>query len=111
MKHEMKLNTEPFMNFKFGTKRIEMRLNDEKRQLVKIGDTIEFTNRDTGEKLEARVVKLYHFTSFEELYDYFDKKILGYKEDEYADPNDMNQYYPEEEIKKYGVLGIEVTLI
>ena len=31
MKHEMKLNNEPFERIKNGTKTIEMRLNDEKR--------------------------------------------------------------------------------
>ncbi|MBB1548964.1 MAG: DUF3850 domain-containing protein [Clostridiales bacterium] len=31
MKHEMKLNNEPFERIKNGTKTIELRLNDEKR--------------------------------------------------------------------------------
>lgn len=111
MKHEMKLNNGPFMNFKLGTKTIEMRLNDEKRRLVKVGDIIEFTNRDNGEKFEAKVIEIYPFSSFDELYNYFDKKVLGYNDDEYADPNDMSQYYSKEDIEKYGVLGIEVTLL
>lgn len=45
MKHEMKLNNEPFERIKNGTKTIELRLNDEKGQLLKIKDLIEFTNR------------------------------------------------------------------
>ena len=36
MKHEMKLNNSPFERIKNGTKTIELRLNDEKRQLLKI---------------------------------------------------------------------------
>ena len=36
MKHEMKLNNGPFERIKNGTKTIELRLNDEKRQLLKI---------------------------------------------------------------------------
>lgn len=51
MIHEMKLNNEPFTLIKAGTKVIEMRLNDEKRRKIKIGDKIEFTSRDSGEKL------------------------------------------------------------
>ena len=51
MKHEMKLNNEPFINIKNGTKTIELRLNDEKRRLLKVNDLIEFTNRETNEKL------------------------------------------------------------
>ena len=35
MKHEMKLNNGPFERIKNGTKTIELRLNDEKRQLLK----------------------------------------------------------------------------
>ena len=42
MKHEMKLNNGPFERIKNGTKTIELRLNDEKRQLLKIKDLIEF---------------------------------------------------------------------
>ena len=37
--HEMSLATEPFTNKK-GIKTIESRLNDEKRQLIKVGDII-----------------------------------------------------------------------
>ena len=50
MKHEMKLNNGPFERIKNGTKTIELRLNDEKRQLLKIKDLIEFTNRTNDEK-------------------------------------------------------------
>ena len=44
MKHEMKLNNKPFEKIKKGTKTIELRLNDEKRQLLKVNDYIEFNN-------------------------------------------------------------------
>ena len=50
MKHNMNLNNRPFKSIKEGTKTIELRLNDEKRSLLKVGDEIEFTNRDTNEK-------------------------------------------------------------
>ena len=46
----MKLNNGPFERIKNGTKTIELRLNDEKRQLLKIKDLIEFTNRTNDEK-------------------------------------------------------------
>lgn len=36
MKHEIKLNNGQFERIKNGTKPIELRLNDEKRQLLKI---------------------------------------------------------------------------
>ena len=43
MKYNMKLNNEPFNLIKNGTKTVELRLNDEKRKLLNIGDKIEFT--------------------------------------------------------------------
>lgn len=89
----------------------EMRLNDEKRSLIKEGDIIEFENRITKEKLKTKVIKLYKFDNFEELYKYFDKISLGYAEDEIADPKDMEQYYPQDKQEKYGVLGIEINVV
>lgn len=111
MKHEMKLNNGPFKNIKNGTKTIELRLNDEKRQLLKIKDLIEFTNRETLEQLLVEIENLYHYPSFEELYKHFDKVAMGYKEDEEADPKDMEEYYSKEEQEKYGVLGIEIEKV
>ena len=51
--HEMRLNNGPFELIKNGTKTIEIRLNDEKRSLIKEGDIIEFENRATKEKLKT----------------------------------------------------------
>lgn len=109
--HEMKLHNSPFNLIKSGTKTIELRLNDEKRSLIKIGDRIEFTNRITEEKIVVSVINIHKYDSFEELYKYFDKISMGYKEDEDADPKDMEQYYSKEEQEKYGVLGIEIKLL
>ena len=107
----MKFNNGPFKNIKNGTKTIELRLNDEKRQLLKIKDLIEFTNRETLEQLLVEIENLYHYPSFEELYKHFDKVAMGYKEDEEADPKDMEEYYSKEEQEKYGVLGIEIKKV
>ncbi len=111
MIHKMKLNNIPFLNIKNGTKTIELRLNDEKRQLLKIKDFIEFTNIDTAEKLLVEVENLYYYPSFEELFKHFNKIAIGYKEDEDANPKDMDEYYSKEEQEKYGVLGIEIKKV
>ena len=110
MKHIMRLNNGPFESIKSGTKTIELRLNDEKRSVIKENDIIEFENRTTGEKIEVKVLKLHRYNSFEELYKRFDKVSLGYKKDEDANPSDMEEYYSKEEQEQYGVLGIEITL-
>lgn len=111
MKHEMKLHNEPFEKIKARTKTIELRLNDEKRQLLKPKDIIEFTNRTTKEKILVEVIKLHNYESFEELYKHFDKISIGYNEDEIPNPKDMEKYYSKEEQEKYGVLGIEIKQI
>ena len=82
MKHEMRLNSEPYNCIKSGTKTIELRLNDDKRKKIKKDDIVEFTNRDTNEKKLVIVEDLFRYPSFEELYKHFDKVSLGYKENE-----------------------------
>ena len=111
MTYQMKLNPSPFELIKSGHKTVEMRLNDEKRGRIKIGDEIEFSNRENGEKMLTRVVNLTKFKNFCELYVHFDKCVLGYLENEDANPCHMSKYYPQEDIDKHGVLAIEITLI
>lgn len=108
MKYNMNLNNRPFKSIKEGTKTIELRLNDEKRSLLKVGDEIEFTNRDTNEKLSVDIINLHKYPSFKELYKHFDKVEMGYNKDDIAEPKDMEAYYSKEEQDKYGVLGIEI---
>lgn len=109
--HHMKLWNDSFESIKKGIKTIEMRLNDEKRSKIKIGDIIEFTNISTLEKLKVKVDRIYKHDNFEQLYQHHDKISIGYKANEVADPNDMLMYYTKEEIEKYGVLGIKVVVI
>ena len=93
MKHNMSLNNRPFKSIKEGTKTIELRLNDEKRSLLKVGDEIEFTNRDTNEKLSVDIINLHKYHSFKELYKHFNKIDMGYNKDEPVEPKDMEAYY------------------
>ena len=88
----------------------EMRLNDEKRQLIKVGDSIKFINRVTEEEMVTLVKGLHYYDSFDELYKHFDKVSIGYAEDEEANPDDMSQYYSKDDILKYGVVGIEIEV-
>lgn len=111
MKHNMKLNNGPYNSIYYGGKDIEMRLNDEKRRIINIGDVITFTNRDTLEEFDAKVINLHKYDNFEELYEKFDKLRLGYKIEDNANPSDMQVYYSNEDINKYGVVGIEISVI
>ena len=109
--HELHLHDGPFNLIKSGTKTIEMRLWDEKRKIIKVGDIIEFTNRSTKEKIKAKVKALYNYSNFDELYKHFDKISLGYGIDEEADPHDMDIYYPLDKQKELGVVAIEIELV
>jgi ASC-1-like (ASCH) protein len=109
--HLMNLNQGPFDAIKSGRKTVEMRLNDEKRQMIKIGDLIRFTNTVTDEKLTVKVVDRIVYPSFFELYSAYDKTSIGYGECERADPSDMLEYYAEDRIKKYGALALVIELI
>lgn len=110
MIHKMNLWNESFQKIKNKTKTIEMRLCDEKRSLISIGDIIEFNNTSTNEQLQCVVINLYKYESFDELYKHHDKFSIGYSNDEVAEPNDMLAYYSVDNIRKYGVMGIEFII-
>lgn len=111
MLHELRLNEGPFESISAGTKTIEMRLNDEKRRKIHVGDKIKFSLRDDETKsFLCDVVDKVVYDNFEELYLDYDKEELGYKPNEEARPEDMEQYYSKEDIEKYGVVAIEVEL-
>lgn len=111
MTHFMNLCANPFLLIKSGEKRVEMRLYDDKRRKIKSGDQIEFTNLENNEKLLVAVLNVKVFNNFATLYKNYDKTVLGYLENEIADPKDMMQYYPEEEMQNQGVCAIEIKLI
>lgn len=108
MKHEMNLLNKPFEQMKSGQKTIELRLNDEKRRLIHIGDRIVFNNRQTKEQLCVQVANVKVFNNFKELYQAYSKTRMGYTLKELANPNDMLTIYTQEQIDKYGVLAIEL---
>ncbi len=106
--HQMRLWPNPFKKIKKGTKTIELRLNDEKRQLIKENDTIIFENIDTSEQIHAKVLSITPYVNFEELYKNYDPISMGYEKDEICNYKDMEVYYSKKDIKKYGVLAIEI---
>lgn len=106
MIYRMKLQNEPFKQIKKEIKKIEIRLNDEKRKIFEINDYIEFTNITTLEIMFVKITNLYHFKNFEDLFNNFDNSILGCGSYE-----EMYKYYSKEEEKKYGVLGIEIKVL
>lgn len=108
MIHRMKLRNIPFNLIKNGKKKYELRLYDEKRKLVNVGDFIIFTNIDTLEEIEVFVTSLYLFNNFKDLFSSIDKKDLGYSDNDEYCYKSMDEYYSIDEQKKYGVVAIEI---
>lgn len=106
----MRLHPVPFEMIKNGTKTVEIRLNDEKRKLMKVGDMIEFSLRpDPEQKFTAKIVGLDYFPSFKE-------SFMSYPPNEYGGESEgewelMYKYYSPEEEKECGVVGIKLTLL
>ena len=107
----MKLNEIPFEKIKYGSKTIELRLYDEKRRKMNVGDVICFKSKT--DKLTAIVKSIHIFKNFEELYAALPLDKCGYSAAELAtaSPDDMLNYYTKEQIEKYGVVGIEIEVI
>ncbi len=109
--HCMGLNPGPFAMIQSGEKTIELRLYDEKRRKIRVGDRIVFTNTENeAETLETEVLELFVFPSFRELYAALPLLECGYTPEDVdrAAPEDMNAYYSEERQKQYGVVGIRL---
>lgn len=111
--HMMKLNPSPFKLIQEGKKTIELRLYDEKRKLISVGDLITFTNtEDSNDILCVKVIDLFVFSSFDELYKNLPLLECGYTKEDIAtaSPNDMEKYYSKEMQQQYGVVGIKISL-
>ena len=100
MIHEMRLNDSPFQKIRSGLKTAEYRLFDDKRKLVKVGDTMIFSNRlNKSAKITVQVTKITSFNSFSDM-----AKI-------YPDAKGTEQYYSVQEVKQLGVVAIEFKII
>ena len=107
MLHKMKLNESPFERIKNGTKTIEFRLYDEKRQQIKVGDQIEFSKLpNLQEKLLVDVVELYKEDTFENLF----RKLYNDEQEITRKTKAMYEIYSPEKEHQYGILGIKIKI-
>lgn len=109
----MKVISKYFDCINNGTKKIEIRLNDEKRKNIKIGDEIVFEDLDNQErKAKVKVTNLYYEDTFDDLLNKFDVSIFGDSnttKEELLDT--LNKIYSKEEQEKYGIVGIGIEKI
>lgn len=118
----MHLSDDMFEKVKAGTKTVEIRLFDDKRKLVDIGDYIEFRKASgENERVKRRVVDLDIWESFEELFEkeeyvgnskWVDK--LRFTPEQIGSPANstaaemaeaMYKYYDKAQVEKYGVMA------
>ncbi|MDE6047014.1 MAG: hypothetical protein K2F56_00135 [Anaeroplasmataceae bacterium] len=104
-----------FLAMKEGTKTVEVRLFDDKRKLVDIGDYVEFHNNDTYMKMRVLDIRIEH--TFKELFEcnidlrntslYYPPKLLGFSEEYTVDSlvKEMYKYYTKKQEEKYGVIA------
>lgn len=112
MIHKMKLNPNEFNNVLHNNKVMEVRLNDEKRKNVKVGDTIIFLKRPLLDiDIQVIVKNKYIFNTFREAYAEFSSKKFGYPEKTATDMlNLLYSIYSKEQEKDKGVLVIEFII-
>jgi len=112
MKHSMKLLIEPFERIKIGTKFYEIRLNDEKRKMLRVGDSIEFSKRpELFEKIICEVTSLQLFPNFVSL-------AMAIPLQHYSKSTTIKDFvnrcyelWTKENETKYGVLAIGIKAI
>lgn len=107
----MNLQPKYFDFIKDGTKRIELRLYDEKRRSIQLGDIIEFAKSD-DEKFKAEVIGLLRYNSFADLFEDFDISILAdasMTKQELLEV--LGEFYSEEKQAEFGVIGIRIKLV
>lgn len=113
MKHKMTLFTEPFESIVSGNKKVEVRLNDEKRRVLQAGDVIEFEKLpDRVEKIQVLVQELKVYKTFKEMYEaipFEDFDCKGWTMQEMLEST-YEIYTPEQEAR-WGVLGIRINRI
>lgn len=106
----MKLSKIPFEKIANGEKVIESRLYDDKRQQVRVGDEIEFTNtEDSGKKVRTKVVALYLYPNFASMFSDFPPEKFGGTSAENL-LSEIKRFYSETEQEQFGVIGIKIAL-
>lgn len=113
MEHIMKLFESSFNDLKTGKKKREYRLNDDKRKLVRVGDTIRFLKLPNLD--EEFVVDVKNVETFDNWYDCYSK----YYDEDFKDRYDTIEavvqdtydggYYTKEESEENGCVIFSIT--
>lgn len=112
----MKLDSIYYELIKNKNKLYETRVLDPKRQKIKLLDIVEFTNRETGKKMNAKIIELSFFKTFElAIRDCGLKKVMPNVRS-VAEAVKLYESFPHDEgnykkgAQKYGVLRMRFEL-
>jgi ASC-1-like (ASCH) protein/uncharacterized damage-inducible protein DinB len=110
MQHAMRLNPRPYEAIQSGRKRFEIRLYDEKRRTIALGDTLSFTRvGDSAGPLWMEVLGLRRYATFEELYRDIPPREIDCEGWSMADLlTSTYEIYSREQEAQYGALAIEI---
>jgi ASC-1-like (ASCH) protein len=110
MRHAMGLYEEPFESMKTGKKEFEVRLYDEKRRKIKVGDIIEFMRiPENGETLQVEVLELRPYDTFRDMYEDIPFSLFdceGWTMEEMLEGT--YDIYTREQEKQWGTLAIKI---
>lgn len=114
MEHNMKLYSSSFEELKAGKKKREYRLNDEKRKMVKVGDTIRFAKLpDLDEEIVVDVTDIETFSNWYDCYaKYYDEDFKNQYDSVEAVVQDTYDggYYTKEESEKNGCVVFSIKM-
>ncbi|MGO3048642.1 ASCH domain-containing protein [Staphylococcus casei] len=113
MDHNMKLYDKPFQLIENGSKTIEVRLNDKKRQEVQAGDFIIFENIEKNQSIKVEVLKVIKYMSFQALLQAHSNKELGMDEKMQLSQKlaQIYQIYNQTDEIHYGALAFKIRVV
>lgn len=109
----MNVNKKYYKKLKGETKKIELRLNDLRRQKIKVNDVINFRLDGHPQKyFLAKVNRVTRYKNFSELIEKEGRENCGFEKKTIEQINHiMHRFYTEEEVQKNGVVAIEVEKV
>ena len=109
----MKLREIYFDKIKSGEKIYEIRLFDDKRRLIKVGDEIIFRKEpDLSQTLKTTVKDLIVFKSFKDMLSFLSADEIGFKGFSKEKIESVyHSFYTTKDELNYGVLAIEIEVL
>lgn len=109
----LKLQGEYFDKIKSGEKIYEIRINDEKRQAVDVGDILVLLKEpQLTERLNVLVRDIVYFDSFAEMVATLPKEKVGFKGKSNEEMLKVYRgFYPLEQESKYGVVAFKIEVL